>query len=131
MNNKLHKLAKELTDKDPCDRMGKCFFCWNRVQFYDDPMAGHAADCAWFLLMLEVKQKDNGTCKTCKWHVPITRRYTTEVDTRGGMCTSRFVCDNLHDNGSELHQSIVYSYEEGGFHWTGNDYGCVHWEVKE
>ena len=61
-------------------------------------------------------------CKDCKFW-DMKHEYTN-----GGYCMNESIRE---DTGKEFCENeLVYSYEEGGFFWTGAKFGCVNFKEK-
>ena len=68
-----------------------------------------------------------GRCKTCAHWTPCEDRSAAE--NAGGICRS----DKLQEaNGPRSHplDGLTYPYLEGGYFWTGPEFGCVHHTEK-
>jgi len=64
-------------------------------------------------------------CKTCKWHKEDPKSNGWEE--QGRDCT----CPKIReDEGNDSYEddALVYSYPEGGYFWTGDNFGCIHHE---
>lgn len=67
------------------------------------------------------------TCKTCKhWAKPDS---TLPKVMAGGACVSGKIVEDW--DGEYKSDTLVYPYTEGGYFWTGPDFGCVHHTPKE
>ena len=64
-------------------------------------------------------------CKTCVHH-----NAYNHLGVLGGYCE----CPKLTEDNSDRDfqpDSLVYSYPDDGYFWTGNKFGCVHHKKKE
>ena len=64
-------------------------------------------------------------CKSCYYFEPVTERsFMSPEEAAGGVCR----CPKLTEN-YEIYEddSLVYSYDEGGWFWVGPNFGCIHW----
>lgn len=78
-----------------------------------------------------VENKVTKTCRTCVHHNKESVFNThNSVEVGGGLCESAKIRENdMHKmDGVYLPDALVYSYEEGGNFWTGDDFGCIHHE---
>lgn len=73
-------------------------------------------------------------CKTCKhWNTykdEFPRSLREDGHASGGICKS----DKLTEEYSFRYYTndrLVYPYSEGGYFWTGHNFGCVHHEEKK
>jgi hypothetical protein len=68
------------------------------------------------------------TCKTCKHWMPysywLPKCSASEAKKAGGPCQSEKLVEDWGDGyGADM---LIYEYSEGGWFWTGPDFGCVH-----
>lgn len=70
------------------------------------------------------------TCKTCKWWLAVLEKYPSiHLNTNksaGGYCQSPKFVEGTYFSSAYAHDSLTYSYYEGGQFWTGPDFGCIH-----
>lgn len=89
-----------------------------------------------------------GSCKTCKHWKPYLEEFPNtsqqyrkylEDDTSiitgrprilGGLCQSSRFTEEYKEEDYEPDR-LVYPYTEGGYFWTGPEFGCTHWEEKK
>ena len=69
-------------------------------------------------------------CKTCEHWAPCSSDTSfanrKNDEKAGGICRSdKITEDHWGRHGSDW---LVYPYQEGGYFWTGPDFGCVHHE---
>ena len=70
------------------------------------------------------------TCKTCAYWVKI-KIADPNPKLKDYMAGASCECPKLMENyGEHAPDTLVYSYFEGGYFWTGPDFGCIHWEPK-
>jgi hypothetical protein len=60
-------------------------------------------------------------CKNCAYWKP------TPEDHGGGQCQSENIVEDWYDDACYRPDMLVYPYSEGGYFWTGPEFGCVHW----
>ena len=63
------------------------------------------------------------TCKTCKWWN--ADKTQNRPPFTGGICGNS---EKIREDGGSDYpvDALVYSYDEGGWFWTGPEFGCVH-----
>ena len=72
-------------------------------------------------------------CKTCEWHKVPKNPTDDNESTNGGDCCCPKIYEVSEEPGREEGYSkdhFVYSYSEGGWFWTGFEFGCIHHEEK-
>mgnify|MGYP001611991145 FL=1 len=63
------------------------------------------------------------TCKTCQLWRPVVGEFYNKEASNGGICKSGKITEEI---GGYAPDRLVYPYDEGGYFWTGPDFGCVH-----
>lgn len=64
-------------------------------------------------------------CKTCAHWREGDRR---AIGYGGGVCRNPKITE---DYGQRTDDMLVYPYNEGGWFWTGPDFGCVHHAAQD
>lgn len=73
-------------------------------------------------------------CRSCRWHRKVERqRPIGAEEDNGSYCMS----DKMYELGARPKggeefspDHLVYAFNEGGYFWTGNSFGCVNWEDR-
>jgi len=68
-------------------------------------------------------------CKTCKFRnandVCTNTKLADNVQWPGGYYDNE---EEERENREQIKDMLLYSYDEGGSFFVGEDFGCVHWE---
>lgn len=70
------------------------------------------------------------TCKTCRlWDTSDWAKYKSHQPI--AECTCPKIHEGRWPKEGEKCDHLIYSYDEGGRFFTGEDFGCVHHEERE